>query len=224
MATPDLVRATIARNTAGGRTVLDQAVRWNPARWSAPRLRRPAAIAAEHSSAGKGGELLLDRRQVMKIAASADDPVVSFVATMIWGHGVRGYGARRVEDILSSAGTSLHGRLDGIAAAARQDAAAAWDAFMTTHKLVGLGPAFASKFAYFDAFAAGPPRTSLPPLIVDLNTSWAMWDLVQLARSVERRDGYLEYIRLVVDWAATDWRPDEIELALFEIGKGVPRT
>lgn len=223
VAVPDAVRAAMIRNTADGRSVLDQTVRWKPAGWSAPLLRRPAAVAAEHSSPGEGAELLLDRRQVLEITSSVDDPVVSFVTAMIWGHGVRGYGARRVEDILSSAGTSLHVRLDGIVAAARQDAAAAWDAFATSHKLAGLGPAFGSKFAYFVAFAEGPPKTAMPPLIVDINTSWAMWDLVRLARSVERRDGYLEYVRLAVDWAASDRRPDEIEWALFEIGKAVPR-
>lgn len=212
------------RNTSGGKTVLDQAVRWNPARWSAPQLRASVAIAVEHSSSGEGGDMLLERRQVLKIASSVADPTVSFVAAMIWGHGLRGYGAWRVEKILSSAGTSLYRKLDGISVAARQDAAAAWDAFTTTHKLDGLGPAFASKFAYFVAFAAGPPTTSLPPLIVDLNTSWAMWDLVRLAQSVERRDAYLEYVRLAVDWSGSDSRPDEIELALFEIGKRVPRS
>lgn len=223
IALPDAVRALMSRNSTDGSTVLDQAVRWKPANWHAPRLQRSAAVAAEHSSPGDDGELLLDRRHVLKIASSVDDPVVSFVAAMIWGHGVRGYGARRVDDILAAAGKGLNARLDGIAAAARQDAAAAWDAFTTTHKLAGLGPAFGSKFAYFVAFAEGLPKVALPPLIVDLNTSWAMWDLVQLARSVERRDGYLDYVRLVMDWAGSDWRPDEIEWALFKIGRNVPR-
>jgi hypothetical protein len=52
-----------------------------------------------------------------------------------------------------------------------------------------------------------------------------MWHLVHLERSVERRSSYLTYVNLAHSWADEhSCRPDDVEWALFEIGKTVPRT
>lgn len=80
--------------------------------------------------------------------------------------------------------------LEAIPQAAQIGPAEAWDTFTDEHKLKGLGPAFATKVAYFAALSVDDSAARCP-LVVDLYTSWAMWDLVRLARSVSRRDSYL---------------------------------
>ena len=53
-------------------------------------------------------------------------------------------------------------------------------------------------------------------LIADLNTSWAMYALVGLRRSVKWRDSYLAYVEIAHRWAAENsWSADEIEWAAF---------
>lgn len=82
------------------------------------------------------------------------------------------------------------------------------------------------KVAYFAAFSDPHHDPEAPrPLVADANTAWALWDLCRLARSAERRDSYLEYVRLAHRWAHDKgWRADEVERALFDIGKTVPKT
>lgn len=153
------------------------------------------------------------------------DPVGLFVAAMIWGFGDRGYGPWRVARILERAGdvNALASHIGGLAGAARHGPAAAWDAMHGEHKLFGLGPAFATKITYFAAVAEWSGSSQIP-LIADLNTSWAMWDLVEVARSVQRRGSYLTYVDLAHRWAdVSGCRPDDIERALFEVGKTVQR-
>ena len=51
-----------------------------------------------------------------------------------------------------------------------------------------------------------------------------MWNLVELPRSVELKGSYLEYVQDAHRWATLHkWRADEVEWALFEIGKNVDR-
>jgi hypothetical protein len=221
---PKRLTAAISKNTAGGKTVLDHEVRWSPDKWQMPRLAKAAEIAERHASSGGGDRLLLSRRNVIDIAKSAEDVAVSFVVAMIWGFGDTGYGPYRVNAILENAGTNLRPRLESIKAAAQQDAGTARDEYIKTSKMRGLGPAFGSKFAYFMAFANGIPSTPAPPLIADINTSWAVWDLAGLDGSVRKRAGYVKYVDLVSHWAGGKWRMDEVELALFEIGKTVRKV
>lgn len=143
---------------------------------------------------------------------------------MAWGYGDRAYGPARVAWILKANGpNTVRANLDALVEASRRGAAEAWDALRSTHRTEWLGPAFATKVAYFAAFSAddsAAPR----PLIADANTSWAMWDLCRIPRSVERRAGYLDYVDAAHRWADENgWRPDEVERALFDIGKDVPR-
>lgn len=54
-----------------------------------------------------------------------------------------------------------------------------------------------------------------------------MWQLAKIPRSAQRKAGYLEYVRLAHIWGAQvggDYGADEIERALFEIGKNLPRV
>lgn len=210
----------LADRVATQEPVLEQAIRWTPAKWAGAPLGLLAVhverVASVSDPSSTPGDLLVRRRHVVGLA----DPAEQFLASMIWGMGRTAYGPARVSAIAEQAGSGLDGALDGIARAARRGAAEAWDAFVDSHKLRRLGPAFASKFAYFASLADDPAARG--PLIVDLNTSWAMWDLVGLKRSVEQRGAYLEYVAIAQRWAAElGCRPDDIELAVFEIGKDV---
>lgn len=225
MSIPDLVKATMKEQRQAEGSVTDQAVWWAPAKWATPRLERAVRRVADQTESSLSERGLITRQHVFDLVASESDPLIGFTAAMIWGHGINGYGPHRVEKMVDDAGDGLREKLDGIAAAGREGAAAAWDAFTSSSKIRGLGPAFASKYAYFAAFANGTATSELPTLIVDLNTSWAMWDLVQLPRSVDRRAGYVEYVRRSASWArSARVRPDTIEWALFRIGQSVPRS
>ena len=81
------------------------------------------------------------------------------------------------------------------------------------------GPAFATKFAYFGARHQN--AKSPIPLIADINTSWGVWELAKIARSVEKPTGYLQYVELAHEWGVShgEFGADEVERALFEIGK-----
>ncbi len=83
-------------------------------------------------------------------------------------------------------------------------------------KIAYLGPSFATKILYFAAFAAGPPGRPTP-LIADA--------LVARALGV-RRFGRQSYVAYCTDaqhasgeLAGERRRADQVELALFELGK-----
>jgi hypothetical protein len=51
-----------------------------------------------------------------------------------------------------------------------------------------------------------------------------MWHLTRIPRTAYTRAGYIRYVDLAHRWAAGNgWRADEVERALFDIGKTVPR-
>lgn len=144
---------------------------------------------------------------------------------MIWGYGDVGYGTARVQKILwSRPKDTVRRNLTALVDAARQGPARAWDTLRASHRTHLLGPAFATKVVYFAAYSAPDPPDPAP-LIADANTSWAMWYLRRLARSHQRKDAYLRYVELAHRRAAdSGWRADEVERALFDIGKTVPRA
>jgi hypothetical protein len=219
-----LVDKVIALLGTNPMAVLEQGAYWRPDSWvSTGELRAHEELLVDLATQGEPGrtadERTLRRRHIFDI----DDPFRRFFAAMVWGHGLSGYGPVRVGKIVAAAGTELRPRLEGLVRAAKQGPAEAWDALTGTHQLKFLGPAFATKVAYFAAFT--PESSASQVLIADANTSWAMWDLVDVVRSVELRAGYLTYVALARHWADEhSWRPDDVEWALFEIGKEVARV
>jgi hypothetical protein len=222
---PDRVADTIVDLHERGEWVLEQGIRWIPSNWKVENLAPfhelidEIAKSNDQEPTATRGSRLIRRRHVIGFRR---DAVALFMASMIWGYGTIGYGPERVGRIVQASGLELAARLDGIVSAAKEGPWQAWDALTRTSKLRGLGPAFATKLAYFSA--VDEPAQPTRPLIADANTSWAMWDLVKLPRSVERRASYLSYVELAHSWAAErGWRADDVERALFEIGKTVPR-
>lgn len=203
--------------------VREQAIGWRRDHWNTPKLSRFQShldAIADASRPGESDLLCIERRHVFNLADG--DAVPLFLAAMVWGYGTVGYGPERVGEIARVAGAEFAPRLERQRDAALRGPAASWTSFKRSNRLFGLGPAFASKFAYFAAFERSDAE--LRPLIVDLNTSWAMWDLVELPRSVELKGNYLKYVEDAHHWAALhNWRADEVEWALFEIGKTVDR-
>jgi hypothetical protein len=167
--------------------------------------------------------LWVRRRHVFSFAQEADDdPVPLFTASMIWGYGDRGYGATRTAKILwSTKWQRFRANLAGVIAAAHEGPEAAWDALRSTHRTYLFGPAFGTKFAYF-ATGAEPSGVAVRPLSADRNTATASWSLCGLSRSAERRSSYLRYVEMAHRWADGQvWRADEVEWALFSIGKDI---
>jgi hypothetical protein len=218
------VREVVDTNLASS-TVLEQPIRWRPAAWKRPELEviRPEIEAAEHVSEElEGGWRCIRRKHVLRLRSEFSERGV-FAGAMIWGFGPVGYGAYRTARIVSShSRDELGRRLVPLAVAASRGPEEAWDAITDKETGIrGLGPAFGTKITYFLARGADQPSAPLP-LIADINTSWAIWDLCAIPRSAFGRSNYLRYVETAHHWAQELQCPvDEIERALFEHGKTV---
>jgi hypothetical protein len=226
---PTPIRELVDAHRAAGSTALEQPIRWKPTAWRRQDLN---ALQAEVEAAeGVSEELaegwrLIRRRHVLLLATELGlGPRGLFTGAMIWGFGPIGYGATRTARMIAPySRIDLESRLRGFAAAAAKGPEAAWDAIGAGEtKIRGLGPAFGTKLTYFLALANEPPPYPLP-LIADLNTSWAIWDLCDIPRSAFARSNYFRYVHLTHRWAQELQFPvDEVERALFEYGKEVRR-
>lgn len=210
-----------------GESVLEQGVPWRPSNWERPGLRvlQSEILAARDISEDRGdGWVLIRRLHVLELAKRGTDPLACFLASMVWGFGDRGYGAARTERVVDPYSRDhLRVRFHEFAEAALAGPATSWDAITSSHKVKHLGPAFGTKVTYFFAAAAHDPPSPLP-LIADANTSLAMWKLCGLSRSSWRRSAYLEYVDQAHMWAADlGCRVDEIERALFDIGRSMSK-
>lgn len=227
MSTPVPIRDLVEARRDGD-TALEQPIRWKPATWSSEELRalKPEIHAAEDISERlEGGWRQIRRKHVV---ALSDDlgPRGVFAGAMIWGFGPIGYGASRTARMIAPySRRDLANRLQKFATAAADGPESAWDVVVAKNtKIRGLGPAFGTKVTYFLARAEVEPVLPLP-LIADLNTSWAIWDLCAVPRSAFGRSNYLLYVDIAHRWAEELRCPvDDVERALFEYGKGVPRN
>ena len=203
--------------------VLDQSVWWYPERWKVPGLKRFHGAVEKLSKCclRDGDKYRISRRKVIEFSNYADDV---FIGAMIFGYGDRGYGPSRVKKILENNAQIFDLNLQTQYEASKNGPEASWVSHTKTAKLKFFGPAFATKFAYFSA--RHQKAKSLIPLIADINTSWGVWELAKIPRSVEKPDGYLRYVKLAHEWGNShgEFGADEVERALFEIGKKyVPR-
>lgn len=198
--------------------VIDQSVRWYPERWKARELERFHG-AIEKLSKGclrDGEEYRITRQNVIEFSKNAADVLIG---SMIFGYGDRGYGPSRVKKILANNSQIFDRNLQAQYEASKNGPEESWVSHTKSAKLKFFGPAFATKFAYFGA--RHQKTESQIPLIADINTSWGSWKLANIPRSVEQLEGYLRYVKLAHDWGASygEFGADEVERALFEIGK-----
>jgi len=189
--------------------------------WTPAVLSRLESLRSELPVDTKRGEWLRISRAA--VFAHRDDPLMLFLAAMAWGFGTTGYGWHRTSRILSCGEDRVVDAVSEIAAAARTGGPeAAYRAFARggAGRLVGLGPAFASKVAYFAAF------DGTGPLIVDLNTTWTYWALTGAWDSRYGAAKYGAYVDWAERWAqdldqrvdGMQIRSDAIEMVLFREG------
>lgn len=143
-----------------------------------------------------------------------------FVWSMLWGYGVRGYGATRVAKMLA---TPNLGQI-----LCRVSVECYYGVFLKAYdtlnsQVQNLGPAFATKFLYF---LSAPLGHSIKPLIFDsvvvetLRTlDWPDWcpDFVAKGTSPLRASGaYGQYLIWLHNWAFhLRCRPDQLEYFLW---------
>jgi hypothetical protein len=210
----------------------DQSVRWYGRRWAAQphwhpdTRRRVQTLAHELDPSGQAEAVMITRADVF---TRREDPVQMFLAAMAWGYGPTGYGCWRTAAIINPDGRNEESRVRAAMKAYHQAwadtgpqaLAAAW-----THgpgKIAGLGPAFASKIAYF-ALYDQDSDTPAGPLIADLNTAWALWALAGIWDSRHDPACYRDYIQWCQRWAhELNRRSDDIERVLFVLGPTVRR-
>ena len=179
----------------------------------------------------------ITRGEVLDLAARGT-PRDVFIASFVWGSGLRGYGATRLRAILADAGPDLDRSLAHVTAATGPIARYAglyggYDAKRRARpgdpawgRLNGFGPAFFTKFVYFTTpgalildhrlAAAVHQLTAMPYLITPRGQSYA-W-------SPYRYAVYLHWMHRTAERLAVE--PDLLELTLFDppkpAGHGAP--
>ncbi len=226
MASSDLGKSEVlnkVRSLQKNSAVMSHQVPWNPEIWKSQLLEpfETQISKLADSSRTDGRNKFLSRDQVIELSDSVEDV---FIGSMIFGYGPIGYGPSRVGRVIENNKKVLIKRLHMQYAEAARGPSESWISHTKTDRLIYLGPAFATKFAYFAA--RKQEATGLIPLIADINTSWAMWWLAGIPRSIESHDNYMKYVNLAHAWGEDlkcDFGADEIERAIFELGKGMPK-
>jgi len=222
---PDLLVAELKRLKP--RDTIEQRILWYGRRWAAKEYwhratrKRLKALADSLGPPNGHGRLFITRSQVF----ARRDPVDLFLAAMAWGYGTNGYGPWRTAQIVNPEGRNREASIRGMVDASRR----AWDpdkpeALLRAWesgagKIRGLGPAFASKVAYFALYA---PDKGTGPLIVDRNTTWSVWALGDIWDSRYSSAKYGAYVRWCERWAVKLGRHShDVERALFSLGPEV---
>ena len=200
--------------------VMSHQVDWNPLSWNIPALKtfQPQISTFATKCRQENGRHVISRREVLNLSSSIEDV---FIGSMIFGYGPIALGPTRVGRVISE-NHDLIDKLHRQYAAAAGGASISWMSHTNVDRVMYLGPAFATKFAYFAARKQG--ADGVIPLIADVNTSWAMWWLAGIPRSVEEHDNYMKYVNLADSWGnelTVDYGADEIERAIFKLGQGM---
>jgi hypothetical protein len=161
----------------------------------------------------------VDRASIRHAAlAATTDPQGAqwgFVAVMVWGYGVTGYGPWRVEQMFASIDEPGQRLLEVARTLIDEGAGAAYSLLAGAARMRKLGPAFGTKFLYFCPQPDEPPRALILDRLVaawlrthsDVRVNPVLW-------SVRR---YLRYLDVMHAWAQTiGVAPDEIERAIFQ--------
>jgi hypothetical protein len=208
----------------------EQPIAWSGRRWLASQdwhsttKARIAALCDQLDLSKSAEELVITRRDVFDRRGDAVD---LFIAAMAWGFGMTGYGGWRTAAMVNPEGREQEQQVADAVDAYRaawstggaEAVARAWS--NGRGKIRGLGPAFASKLAYFAIY----DRTAgVGPLIADLNTTWSVWALGGIWDSRYEPGKYLQYVQWCERWAqALGRRSDDIERVLFNLGPAVRR-
>lgn len=223
--TQDVLAAELKRLKP--RDTLEQKIPWYGRRWAAKGYWHPAtrkrlkALADSLDPPSDNGRLFITRSQVF----AQRDPVDLFLAAMAWGYGTNGYGSWRTAQIVNPEGHNHEAAIGDMVDAYRR----AWDpdepeALLRAWesgagKIRGLGPAFASKVAYFALYE---PDKATGPLIADRNTTWSVWALGDIWDSRYSAAQYGAYVTWCERWALKLGRHShDVERALFSLGPAI---
>ncbi len=203
--------------------VMSQGIKWNPKNWATKELELFDSGISKFTlmSRSVDGEHFISRSDVINESNSVEDV---FIGSMIFGFGPVGYGPSRVVRVVRE-NKDLIAKLNNQYEAAARGMADSWNSHTQENRISHLGPAFATKFAYFSA--RHQKAKGVIPLIADLNTSWAIWWLAEIPRSMEQLDGYRSYVENAHEWGSEigcDFSADEIERALFTLGQGMYKS
>lgn len=153
----------------------------------------------------------------------------AFTVAMIWGHGSSGYGPFRTARVLSGAkqprGVGLSDevvqKLANSVEIARRDGAVEGYRFLNNEagKIVGLGPAFFTKWLYFVTARGDATAPAAAPVLDVLVLTWLR------ARGVHLRAGYTDdyarYVDTLRAWGAPhELAPAEVEERIFRLIRG----
>ncbi len=199
------------------------------ARWlAAGRPRQPAMawprdrwlrMLPEHAEFLRALPAVLDREAVRAYGLRATEtPALAaeaFIAVMAWGYGDVGFGPFRTARALGETPEAPN-RLFSIATTlANGGPLAAYRRLASDARLIGLGPAFGTKFLYFTQ----PDGAPKPALILDrLVARWLVCEAgVELDPVPWSGSTYRRYLELMHEWAALiGCRPDELEYCMFQ--------
>ena len=202
--------------------VMSQLIKWNPRNWEVPKLGMFETQISKFADKCQtvGSTHVIRRGEVIDFSETIEDV---FIGAMIFGYGPVGYGPSRVGRVIRE-NPDLIEKLNHQYESAAKGSETSWHSHTKQDKVKYFGPAFATKFAYFAA--RHQKAKGDVPLIADLNTSWAMWWLADIPRSVERDDSYLAYVKLAHAWGTEvggDYGVDEIERAIFNLGQDMSK-
>jgi hypothetical protein len=197
---------------------LDAAVAFARSRQSQPAIPWPVQAWADAFPSHKGifGGLpgRLDRGVIQRFCADqthdADGAVRAFLASMAWGYGRVGYGPFRASQVLNkpNAATKLaHARAEVLSGGPL----AGYRALAGPDRLEGLGPAFGTKYLYFqnsDALILDSLIGDWYHALSGIDPKVTTWDSARYA-------AYVAYMQL---WAEKGHvRADDLEAAVFTL-------
>lgn len=207
---PPAVRRLVETWRAAG-CPAQPAMPWNRQRWSSWNPRHRATLTALPDPLDRATL----RRLCNQAAASPEAAERAFVATMVWGYGEVGYGAFRVNRILS-VNRAPGARLRTAAQVLLQCGPGAGYSQLADYqasRLRFLGPAFGTKFLAFCSRDADHAALILDRLVARwlqrntrLNLDPVPWD----------RSNYDRYLDRMQEWsAALGTFPDDLECCIF---------
>lgn len=170
-------------------------------------------------------------RTVVHEELSAGRVTPAFVAAMIWGYGMTGYGPARVRWVL----TGVRGRasrvapirpgvLEQLATGARlvreSGPVESFRYMNNAGKIPYLGGAFFTKWLYFASAVDGIADPNAAPILDAQVAGWLRANHVAAFR-VDKTHSYEGYLRLLQDWGErSDRSPAQVEAAIFHLATG----
>lgn len=170
-------------------------------------------------------------RTIILDELSSGRVVPAFVAAMIWGYGMTGYGPARVRWVL----TGVRGRtsvaepirpdvLEKLAAGAkvaRESGPVEGFRYMNNAgKIRYLGGPFFTKWLYFTSAVDGIADPDAAPILDAQVARWLRANHVAALR-VDKTAAYEDYLRLLRDWGhQSDRSPAQVEASIFHLATG----